>query len=78
VSPETTNLWFPSRKQSFTAVPQIPSLHTFQLLSLMGMARPWRRLDDNIKIDLELNVGMWTGFTCIGLRTSIGILWTRE
>ena len=74
MSPETANQRFPSRTQRFTAVLQIPSLRTFQRLSLVGMAKPWRRLEDNIRIDLELNVGMRTGFTWIGLRASIGIL----
>ena len=73
MSPETVNLRFPLRNQRFTDVPQIPRLRTFQILSLVGIARPWRRLEDNNRIDLELNVGMWTGFTWIGLRTSIGI-----
>lgn len=74
MSSATANLRFPLRNQRFTDVPQIPRLRTFQLLSLVGMARPWRGLEDNIRIDLELNVGMWTGYSWIGLRTSIGIL----
>ena len=39
------------------------------------LGRPWRRREDNIKMDLqEVGFGVWTGSSWLGVRTGGGHL----